>query len=108
MRNKKSNLYWQLELFELLQLLDQIIVVDTTGEKNSKANAVKPHINKLSGASVLWIGDTEIDIISARLLKIKVCAVGCGLRIPDYLSTLNPNYIVSHLKEISLSKMSLL
>ena len=108
MRNNKSNLYWQLELFELLQLLHQVVVVGTTGEKSNKADAVKPHIKQLSSESVLWIGDTEVDIKAALLLGVKACAVGCGLRTPDYLSTLNPNYLVSYLKEINLSEMSLL
>jgi phosphoglycolate phosphatase-like HAD superfamily hydrolase len=108
MRNNKSNLYWQLELFELLQLLHQVVVVGTTGEKSNKADAVKPDIKQLSSESVLWIGDTEVDIKAALLLGVKACAVGCGLRTPDYLSTLNPNYLVSYLKEINLSEMSLL
>lgn len=108
MRNNKSNLYWQLELLELLQLLDQVVVVGTTGEKSNKADAVKPYLKESSSDSVLWIGDTEVDIIAALLLGVKACAVGCGLRTPNYLSTLNPNYLVPYLKGINLSEMSLL
>ncbi len=108
MRNNKSNLYWQLELLELLQLLDQVVAVGTSGGETSKADAIKPYLKESSSAPVLWIGDTEVDIKAARLLGVRVCAVGCGLRTPDYLSTLNPNYLVFDLREINLSGMSLL
>lgn len=107
MRNNKSNLYWQLELLELLQLLDQVVAVGTTRKQSNKADAVKPYLKKLSSDSVLWVGDTEVDIKAARLLGVRVCVVGCGLRTPNYLSTLKPNYLVSDLKEINLSEMSL-
>lgn len=108
MRNNKSNLDWQLGLFGLLSLFEPILAVSTQGADIGKADAVKASIKEEDCDSVLWIGDTEADINAARLLGIKVCAVCCGLRAPDYLTTLKPDFIVPSLNEVNFSKLRLL
>jgi len=51
---------------------------------------------------LLWVGDTEEDIQAAHALGIKVCAVGCGLRTLEYLSSYAPDYLVPDLSAICL------
>lgn len=107
MRNNKSNLDWQLGLFNLLPLFDQAIAVGTHGEAISKADAVKAFVEDTKNGAVLWIGDTETDINAAKMLGVKVCAVSCGLRTHDYLATLKPDFLVHDLNAIDFSEMEL-
>lgn len=92
MRNNKVNLYWQLELLGLLTLFDHIIVVGTANEGTNKADMVKPYIKDIDISSILWIGDTEVDIHAAHKLGVKVGAVGCGVRNSDFLLSLNTDF----------------
>jgi phosphoglycolate phosphatase len=101
MRNNKDNLKWQLKFLDLLPLFDQVIAVGTAGA-DRKANAVRSYIDKIPKESCLWIGDTEADINAARLIEVKVCAVSCGVRTHDYLTKLNPDFLVSDLNKFIL------
>lgn len=107
MRNKESNLRWQLGSVGLLPLLDKVVAVGTDGDESCKADAARPYVEQSDRASILWIGDTEADINAARLLGIKVCVVGCGLRTMEYLTSLKPDFLVSDLKSVNFSKMRL-
>ena len=105
MRNNKDNLFWQLGLFELLPLFDQVVVVGNTGAVADKAGAVMSYVEEEVGSgSLLWVGDTEIDINAARFIGVRVCAVYCGLRTAEYLSSLKPDFIVSYLSELKLEQ----
>lgn len=107
MRNNKNNLDWQLNRFGLLPLFTDVIALGTEGGEERKAGAIRKYIEDVTSGSSLWIGDTEVDIRAARLLGVKICAVGCGLRIPDYLATLKPDFLVPDLKDINLHEMRL-
>lgn len=104
MRNCERNLYWQLEAFKLCRLIDRVVVSGSYGGYREKASAVSTCLEEVSRNLVLWIGDTEVDIKAARLLNIKVCALACGLRTWAYLSTLEPDYLVSDLVELNLTQ----
>jgi phosphoglycolate phosphatase len=103
LRNNEDNLNWQLSALKLLPLLDKIIAVGTgTKEINmDKAKAVVRYIEQINRDNVLWVGDTEVDILAARALDVKVCAVGCGLRTLEYLATLKPDFLVPGLCSIT-------
>lgn len=104
MRNNKNNLFWQLGLFELLPLFDRVVAVGNTEAAGDKAVAVMSYVDAVDRGSILWIGDTETDINAARLIGVKVCAVSAGLRTPEYLAELKPDFIVSDLSQIELAQ----
>lgn len=104
MRNNKNNLFWQLSLFELLPLFDRVVAVGNTEAAGDKAGAVMSYVDAADRGSILWIGDTETDINAARLIGVKVCAVYGGLRTPEYLAELKPDFIVSDLSQIELAQ----
>lgn len=106
MRNNLVTLHRQMELLGLSLLFDNIVSINKSGEVAiGKANAARSFVEMGEKNSVLWIGDTEVDIFAARLLGVKACAVSCGLRTAEYLVTLDPDFIVLDLNEIVLSEM---
>lgn len=108
MRNNKDTLFWQLDLLSLLPLFDHVIVTGSVDGEAGKANAVKSYLKQGDMNSYLWIGDTEADINSARMLGIKVCAVGCGIRTTDYLASLAPDFLAPDVNSINLKEMRLI
>jgi phosphoglycolate phosphatase len=98
MRNSQDNLYWQLSVLNLTSLFNFIHVVGTANRSTSKVSAVRPHVEQAGRSSVLWIGDTEVDAEAARVLGVTSCLVSCGLRVPEYLATLNPDYLLPGLE----------
>lgn len=92
MRKSPLNLTWQLEQLKIDRFFDDVVVVSGGREAENKASEVKPRLRG-NPADVIWIGDTEIDIVAARKLGMKVCALTCGLRTREFLSTLSPDQI---------------
>ena len=43
--------------------------------------------------SVVWVGDTEVDVAAARELGVRVCTLTCGLRTEEYLVSVSPDCI---------------
>jgi phosphoglycolate phosphatase-like HAD superfamily hydrolase len=48
----------------------------------------------------VWIGDTEVDVIAARIVGSRSVAVSCGIRSRSLLTTLNPDLVVPRLSAI--------
>ena len=99
MRNNKDNLYWQLDSLGLLTLFDHIIITGTANAGSNKADMVKAYIKDIDIGSILWIGDTEVDIQAARKLGVKIGTVGCGVRNADFLS-LNSDFFFPDVNSI--------
>lgn len=55
---------------------------------------------ELQPEQVLYIGDSEVDIETAKSAKVKVLAVTWGFRNKDFLMKKNPDSIVDHPDEI--------
>ena len=100
MRNNSNNLFWQLEQLSLLPFFDEVIIVGNLDGNTSKANAVKPFLQKSELTQCLWIGDTEVDLHSANELRIETVLLGCGLRTEEYLQSLQPNYLFATLQDV--------
>ena len=49
---------------------------------------------------VLFVGDTEVDIETAKKLGVKVVAVSWGFRDETFLRSLNPDYLIHHPMEL--------
>lgn len=82
LRKRKENLYHQLTYFGLVPLFQEIIACDPLN-KYSKFDSLKD--KKFSKA--LFVGDTEIDVLTAEMLKIKCIGITNGLRVKEYLKT---------------------
>jgi phosphoglycolate phosphatase-like HAD superfamily hydrolase len=102
LRNNEPNLLWQLDLMGIRSLLDEVVCVGSSGGAEGKAAAARSAVGTGETESLLWIGDTEIDIAAARRLGVAVCAVGCGLRAPSLLAQLKPDFLVHGLSEFDI------
>jgi phosphoglycolate phosphatase len=97
MRNNANSLHVQLENLGLTQLLDEVVVVGSEHAGTNKAKEIEPFLRDLDRATVIWIGDTEVDILAARALGVRVCALTCGLRTADQLMDFLPDLLESDL-----------
>lgn len=97
MRNNIKNLEWQLEKFGLFPLLDHVVAVGSGQAGEDKANQVRPLLLNSFAGQTVWVGDTEVDIFAARTLGVKVCALTCGLRTREYLTSLLPDMLEPNL-----------
>ena len=48
----------------------------------------------------IYVGDSEVDIETAKNANVKVVAVSWGFRDDDFLKTLRPDTLVSHPDEL--------
>ena len=98
MRHHKANLLWQLKELKIHHFFDKVSVSNGLQEK-FKTKKVKLALRD-ELADFFWIGDTEIDIQSAKALSIQVGAVLNGLRSETYLARLKPDYIGKNVTDI--------
>jgi HAD superfamily hydrolase (TIGR01549 family) len=49
---------------------------------------------------VLYVGDSEQDVLCGQAAKVDTCAVTYGFRSAEYLRSLNPTYIIDHFSDI--------
>lgn len=99
MRKNKSHLFEQLANLGIIKLFDEIVAIDTDEPNASKSAYVKGILQNKPGP-FLWIGDTEVDVTSAKELNIPIAVVSNGLRTAAYLRSLAPDYISEDLNEI--------
>ena len=105
MRNNQDNLQWQLNALNIASLFDAAIVVGTANGSAGKASVVRAFIEQTeTTSSILWIGDTEVDAEAARALGSKICLVSCGIRTPEYLTTLAPDYLLPNIASVKFIK----
>lgn len=59
-------------------------------------------LNKLNvkNNESIYVGDTEVDIKTAKNAGVPVIAVSWGFRDYDFLLKENPNYLINHVKDI--------
>ena len=93
MRNNPRNLTWQLDMLNLRRFFDDVVVVGSGHDGANKASQVKPKMTGLCVDSVVWVGDTEVDVAAARELGVRVCTLTCGLRTEEYLVSVSPDCI---------------
>lgn len=93
LRNNRANLDWQLDSLGIARHFDAIVAVAGATAAADKAAGIAPLLNAGGLHDVLWVGDTEVDVVAARQLGVPVCAVTCGLRTGDYLAGLSPDMV---------------
>lgn len=94
LRKKPSNLDWQIDHLGLTGVFSHVICSGETPSEISgheiKVNLVRNVFGKDS-FSGWFFGDTEVDILAGKVLGMKTCAVGFGLRTLDILKPLQPD-----------------
>ena len=100
MRNHADHLYQQLENLELSKFFSEVVAVKSEKGVESKLSAAARLLSKFDPGELLWVGDTEADVLPAQALKIPVCAIESGLRNREYLSSLKPDFIIRSMAEL--------
>jgi len=99
LRNHPKNLFWQLKILSLKPYFKDILCQkENKGNWLSKYRLIKGY--DFFDPSSYLIGDTEIDILAGKKLKIKTIAVLSGIRDKNILLSYQPDYIIDSLKEI--------
>ncbi|MDW8336510.1 MAG: hypothetical protein RMK34_06010 [Tepidimonas sp.] len=81
-RRSVCRLRWQLETLGLSGLLDRTIVVDPGQAVAKKAEALKKWIPNV------YIGDSEADLMAAKMAGVQFIGVVCGQRSREFLARL--------------------
>ena len=102
LRHNPEGLHNQLERLGLAPQFEHVVVCAHENGGVGKADEVRRVLTHPDPGPCLWIGDTEIDIAAARSLGCPVWALGCGLRTPEFLSTLQPDYLSSEFNDVNL------
>lgn len=98
MRNHPETLRWQLEHLGILPFFADLVVVGSGPDPLVKASGIQASLGNAERKRMMWIGDTEADILAARKLAIPVCALTCGLRGREYLESLSPDFVAVDLE----------
>ena len=85
----------------LSKYFKKILVVDSTEKP--------PHVSKYEAVSLsfdfdrnaIFVGDTEVDILAAKMLGIKSAMVLSGIRNESIARALNPDFIINDIRELS-------
>jgi phosphoglycolate phosphatase-like HAD superfamily hydrolase len=96
MREKPKNLMWQVQSLGILPLVDKIIRCSNNEKSKIKA------LNCVDFKMSVFVGDTEIDMQTARSLGIIAIAVIKGLRAQKYLDA---DYYFEEIKDIDFRKI---
>lgn len=105
MRNNSLNLKWQLDSLGLSHFFDEVVAIGNQRKGVSKASEIRPMLIDMDLNHTIWIGDTEVDISAAREIGVKVCALTCGLRNEEYLSSLSPDILESDLTSFAENRL---
>lgn len=91
---------WQLERVGLFHYFKQILV---TKQHYSKVELIRQSIN--TSANDVFIGDTGIDVNTAKELGIISIAVLSGFREREVLASYYPDYIFEYLTDVNIERL---
>ncbi len=95
-RQNSKNLKEELESKGIIRYFDQILVTEGTC---TKEELVRSSCNG-NDQNDFFIGDTGMDIITGKSLKMKTAGVLSGFRSSAFLKKYRPDYIIDNLSEI--------
>ena len=98
LRRSRANLMDQLRDLDLQRYFDEIEVGPARGE----AYEAKLELMKRMAAfrEAIVVGDTEADIVAAKMLHVPVVAVLSGVRDREYLGALKPDFMIGGVREL--------
>ncbi|ASA25102.1 pyrophosphatase PpaX [Paenibacillus donghaensis] len=91
-----------LEMFDLLKYMDTIVTVEDVAEPKPHPEPVLTAVRNLGvdPRSTLMVGDSPVDIQSAKTAGVRVAGVAWSLKGEKTLSTYEPDYIIHEMQEI--------
>lgn len=106
LRHDISKALAQLKLFNLIEYFSKVLIngnnVDAHNAYYTKRDLIQSDGDYRQKNSFV-IGDTEVDIISGKLLGIKTISVTSGIRGRSYLNSYSPDYIIPSIARINSS-----
>jgi phosphoglycolate phosphatase-like HAD superfamily hydrolase len=101
MRKSRHTLRQQLEYFGIAQYFDEVLSTDdNAGSAQVKIDLLRSVL--APGESGVMVGDTEVDIESAKAMGLVSVAVTCGIRTEALLRRVAPDYLVDRLTSLPL------
>jgi phosphoglycolate phosphatase-like HAD superfamily hydrolase len=99
MRRDYKSLLRQVEWLDIRDCFEQVLEVDrgASTDFTPKAEAIR-RLGETGRA--LIIGDSEMEIRTARQLKISSCSIATGIRSRERLMALSPDYFIEALPDI--------
>ncbi len=100
---KRATAIRDLEYLGIYNFFDIIVGADDVNKNKPNGEGIKKIMKKLGFFDlnrIYMIGDTEVDILTAKNAGVKSIAVAWGFRSEEILKGYNPDYIVSSPEEI--------
>lgn len=102
-RSRVQYLKWQLES---LGIMPYFSVVECVGHGPNQGARKAQRVVKKDVRPLVWIGDTEDDVLAARALGIPAVVVDYGQRDPELLDPLKPDLVISSLWDVDLRALT--
>lgn len=91
-----------LEMFDLLKYMETIVTVNDVSQAKPHPEPVLTAVANLGvdPARTLMVGDSAVDIQSAKAAGVRVAAVAWSLKGEDTLRKYGPDYIIHDMKDL--------
>ncbi|WP_342420458.1 pyrophosphatase PpaX [Paenibacillus sp. FSL E2-0178] len=91
-----------LEMFDLLKYMETIVTVNDVSQAKPHPEPVLTAVANLGvdPARTLMVGDSAVDIQSAKAAGVRVAAVAWSLKGEEMLRKYNPDYIIHDMKDL--------
>lgn len=91
-----------LEMFDLLKYMDTIVTVNDVTHPKPHAEPVLTAVNNLGvdPLKTLMVGDSAVDIQSAKAAGVRVAAVSWSLKGEETLRSYEPDYIIHDMTDL--------
>ena len=106
LRRNADALDWQIEYLGIRHLFEKILSGHSDTKEGTllkKADIVRQTVDNPS--EVVIIGDTEADIAAAQQLGATSIALMSGIRNEEFLSAMQPNYLVDGIGDVDNIKL---
>jgi len=99
LRQRKDNLFWELNRLGLNEYFDDIMVESPLYLK-TKAILIQKCLKVLTPHNSIIVGDSEIDILTGKQLGMVTVASTYGIRSHKFLKKYNPKFYLDTLDEL--------
>jgi phosphoglycolate phosphatase-like HAD superfamily hydrolase len=106
LRRRRDRLLWQLRHLGLRDRFHRIVSGPGDASVEAKAPLLRSAGVPIPPGSVL-VGDTEVDVASAKALGLGTVALSCGIRCADALAAWQPDVLVDDLRQVAGYLLSL-
>ncbi|ETT56752.1 MULTISPECIES: pyrophosphatase PpaX [unclassified Paenibacillus] len=98
----RPNTLKSLEMFDLLKYMETIVTVNDVTHPKPHPEPVLTAVANLGvdPAKTLMVGDSAVDIQSAKAAGVRVAAVAWSLKGEAVLRTYEPDYIIQEMKDL--------